>query len=193
MIRLSFRALSDYGNRVIEVLRKSGPELQCTCRPDESCLVEISELPGRRFEVIVKMPRPVRESLDWTTCAAVSGMYRRLFDNRASAERIHEAVAAMVGAAMQDKGPATPLPEDLNIVLVDTSMLYKAQDLVAGCDHCTRYAEIPFKCLLDSVTDGDPTVTQYILAEGSARCPRCQRSLTENTLVEFEPPPDSDF
>ena len=39
------------------------------------------------------------EPRDWTAYAAVAGMYRRLFDNRATAERIHEAVAAMVGGA----------------------------------------------------------------------------------------------
>jgi hypothetical protein len=192
VIRLSFRAVTEYGNHVIEALRKSGPELRCDCRQDEVCLVEVSELPGRRFEAIVTMPRPVMEPKDWTVCAAVTGMYRRLFDNRATAERIHEEVAAMVGAAMQEERARTPLPEDLNIVLVDSSMLDKAQHLIVGCENCTRVAEIPFKCILDSLTDGDPTVTQYILVEGSTRCPRCGRSLNEDTLVEFQPPCEID-
>ena len=193
MIRLSFRSLTDYGNHVMEALRKSGLELRCGCRPNESCLVEISELPGRRFEAIVTMPRPVREPLDWTVYTAVAGMYRRLFDNRATAERIHDAIAAMVGGPMLEARPATPAPEDLNIVLVDTWMLSKARRLIVGCDGCTRYAEIPFKCILDSVTDGDPTVTQYVVFEGSAQCPRCGRNLNEDTLVEFQPPQPNDY
>jgi hypothetical protein len=138
----------------------------------------------------VTMPRPVREPLDWTVYTAVAGMYRRLFDNRATAERIHEAVAALVSGEMQDARPATTAPEDLNIALVDSWMLHKAQGLIVGCEGCTRYAEIPFKCLLDSVTDGDPTVTQYVVVEGSAQCPRCGKNLNEDTLVEFEPPRD---
>jgi len=137
------------------------------------------------------MPRPVLEPRDWTVYAAVAGMYSRLFDNRATAERIHEAVAAMVGGAMMENRQ-TMSPEDLNIVLVDASMLHQAQRLIVGCETCTRYAEIPFKCILDSVTNGDPTVTQYILAEGAALCSRCGRTLNEDTLVEFEPPRDND-
>ena len=192
MIRLNFKALTKHGNKVIENLRKSGAELHCKCRPNECCAIEISELPGRRFEAIVTMPRPVVETRDWTVCTAVSGMYRRLFDNRASAEKIHEAIATVVGGTMVEKVLGIS-PEDLNIVLLDALMLDKAQRLIVGCEICTRYAEIPFKCILDSVTDGDPTVTQYILSEGAARCPRCGRTLTEDTLVEFEPPRDHDY
>jgi hypothetical protein len=191
VIQLSFKALTEHGNHVIEALRKTGPKLCSKCRPHESCLVEISELPGRRFEAIVTMPRPVLEPQDWTVYHAVAGMYRRLFDNRATADRIHEAVAAMVGGPMMENRQ-TMSPEDLNIVLIDASMLHQAQRLIVGCETCTRYAEIPFKCILDSVTDGDPTVTQYILIEGAALCPRCGRTLNEDTLVEFEPPRDND-
>jgi hypothetical protein len=125
-------------------------------------------------------------------------MYRRMFDKRATAQRIRDAVASMVGAPLGD-GKATETPasigrEGLNIVLVDKETLRQARNLIFGCQSCSPYAEIPFDSILDRVTGRDPAATQYILAEGVMRCPRCMRYMSESTLVEFEPTrDDSDF
>lgn len=151
--------------------------------------MEITELPGRRIEVVVKRPRPVVEDHGWATMAAMGGMYRLLFDKRATATRIRDAVTRIVGASIEgaDPAPTTPAIEDLNIVLVDSATLHKAQRMIGGCRMCSRYADIPFNSILDSITGGDPTNTRYILAEGSARCPRCRRNVRENSLVEYQP------
>lgn len=121
-----------------------------------------------------------------------TGMYRRLFDKRTSVQQIREAVAAMVAATIAEEGsyipPPEPSTEDLSIVLVDAATLRRAHKLIVGCQVCSPFAEIPFDSILDRVTGHDPSRTQYIIVEGSAKCPRCFRELRENTLVEFEPP-----
>jgi hypothetical protein len=201
MVRLSLRALSVYGKKIASSLRASEPELNqhCSCPPGESCSVEITELPGRRFEAVVIRPGTVAEPQDWSEITAVFGTYRRVFDKRATAQRIREGVAFLVGATLNGRkteASAEPLPSaaDLNIVLVDSESLRQARKLIFGCQFCSPYAEIPFDSILDRVTGHDPAVTQYILAEGSMNCPRCRRQVSESTLVEFEPPPEnSDF
>jgi hypothetical protein len=191
LVNLSLRALSVYGKKVISSLKASEPQLNhhCSCPPGESCNVEITELPGRRIEVVVKRPRPVVADHGWATMTTMNGMYRLLFDKRATADRIRDAVTAIVGAAIEktDPTPTTPSLEDLNIVLVDSATLYKAQRLIGGCRMCSRFADIPFNSILDSITGGDPTNTRYVLAEGSAKCPRCRRNVRENSLVEYQP------
>jgi len=191
LVHLSLRALSVYGKKVVGSLEASKPQLNhhCSCPPGESCNVEITELPGRRIEVVVKRPRPVVADHGWATVTAVTGMYRLLFDKRATAVRIREAIASMVGAAIEKSEPAPTNPslEDLNIVLVDSATLHKAQRLIGGCRMCSRYADMPFNSILDSITGADPTNTRYILAEGSAKCPRCRRNVRENSLVEYQP------
>lgn len=106
MVHLSLRALSVYGKKVIGSLKASEPDLNhhCSCPPGESCNVEISELPGRRIEVVVKRPRPVIEDQGWATVTTASGMYRLLFDKRATATRIRDAVTAIVGAVIEKSG-----------------------------------------------------------------------------------------
>ena len=199
MVRLSLNALSVYGKKVTNALRASHVAFNeiCSCPPGQSCTVEITELPGRRFEAVVVRPGSVANTKDWEPEARVEGTYRQLFDKRATAQRIRDAVAAMVGAPVQENGsdPAgtTPAPDDLNIVLVDTGILREARKLIGGCERCSPYAEIPFESILDRITGYDPSVTQYILVDGSANCPRCLRQLREKTLVEFEPQVDSEF
>jgi hypothetical protein len=195
MVRLSLRPLSLYGKKVTRSLNASLSDLNqhCSCPPGESCSVEITELPGRRFEVVVTRPRPTIQDHGWTPIASIAGMYRLTFDKRASANKIREAIKNMVGAAIESKRPyrepAAPLPEELNIVLVNSQILRRALRLVVGCRHCSPSADIPFSCILDSVTGSDPSTTTYMLAEGSARCPRCGRNIREDSLVEFDPAP----
>ena len=195
MVRLKLQALSLYGKKVTDAIRANEPFLnqKCSCPPGESCSVEITEFPGRRIEAVVTRPRSVAEPQGWKTNAAVRGMYRFLFDKRATSKRIREAVATIVGAALDDRKRQQELDDEsevLKIVLVDSYMLQKARNLIAGCQLCSPYAEIPFDSILDRVTDNDPSMTRYVVAEGSAQCPRCHRPLSEDTLVEFEPPLD---
>ena len=197
MVQLSLRALSVYGKKVASSLRASEPELNqhCSCPSGQSCSVEIRELPGRRFEAVVTRPRPVGELQEWSTIKAVSGMYRRQFDKRATAQRIREALASIVGATLVEGRAETqnlPAAEGLNIVLVDKETLRQARNLIFGCQVCSPYAEIPFDSILDRVTGRDPAVTQYVFGEGRVNCPRCMRHLSESTLVEFEPARDDD-
>jgi len=197
MVQLSLRALSVYGKKVASSLRASEHDLNqhCSCPPGQSCSVEITELPGRRFEVVVTRPRPVEETQEWSTISAVSGIYRRLFDKRATAQRIRDALASIVGATLQTGKAgkqALPQPEGPNIVLVDKETLRQARRLIFGCQVCSPYAEIPFDSILDRVTGRDPAMTQYVFGEGGITCPRCMRHLSESTLVEFEPASDDD-
>lgn len=194
MIRLNLRALSVYGKKITESLRSHEKELQrhCSCPPGESCSVEITELPGRRFEAMVTRPRAVTEAHDWSPITAVDGMYRRLFEKRTSAKRIHDAIAQMVHARIGDtKAPAVPENDEIRIVVIDPSTLRRAQGLIIGCRTCSRFAEIPFGCILDSLTGTDPSMTRVMLPAGAAKCPRCRREIDEDTLVEFKPPSES--
>ena len=45
-------------------------------------------------------------------------------------------------------------------------------------------AEISFEVILDTLTDNDPAVTDYIMRE-PAKCPTCKRAILENTFVEL--------
>jgi hypothetical protein len=120
-------------------------------------------------------------------------MYRCIFDKRATAQRIRDALVSMVGATLDDT-IAVSSTEGPNVVLVDKETLRQARRLVFGCQVCSPYAEIPFDSILDRVTRRDPAITQYVFGEGAVRCPRCMRHISDSTLVEFEPArDDSDF
>jgi hypothetical protein len=76
-----------------------------------------------------------------------------------------------------------PTPEQQIIVLVDSSVIRRAQNLIAFCQYCdSESSEFPFDLLLDRVTGSDPTRTDYIL-ETPAKCPNCRRDVLEKTLV----------
>lgn len=78
------------------------------------------------------------------------------------------------------------IPEEQNIVLVDTETTRKAQQQIVSCESCNREeAEFLFSEILDSLTGNDPTVTAYVL-ETPARCLRCGASVTEETLIEWD-------
>jgi len=78
-----------------------------------------------------------------------------------------------------------PPPQTQTVVLVDTRTLRNAERLILGCQYCSpTNAEIPFDWILDRITGADPTLTDYIMVECMARCPKCKRELTEKTLVE---------
>ena len=188
MTELKLKAITDYGTSITNSLKELEPGFHCKCRPEEACTIEITELPGSRFEAVVTMPRPVQDAQDWTIHPGTSGVYRRTFDKRATVDQIQQSVAGIVGAEMRDTDLASGSESSGElIVVVDPATLQKAQNLIVGCAQCTQLPEIPFKCILDSVTNSDPTATQYILTAGSAICPRCGRSITVDTLVKFQP------
>jgi hypothetical protein len=56
--------------------------------------------------------------------------------------------------------------------------------MIAGCEACSKDAEIPSDNILDRVTGSDPSVTDYIL-EVSARCLQCGAEIREKTLVDM--------
>src|SRR5215831_12754497 len=63
-----------------------------------------------------------------------------------------------------------PTPEEQNIVLVNAATLREAEKLIDSCEQCNpEGAEIPFDNILDRVTGSDPSVTDYILEQQSAR------------------------
>ena len=58
-------------------------------------------------------------------------------------------------------------------VFIDADTLQQAQELIGSCEHCTPdLADVPFDYVLDSITNYDPEVTDYVLSE-PVRCPRC--------------------
>jgi len=188
MTELKLKAITDYGTSITNSLKELEPGFHCKCRPEEVCTIEITELPGSRFEAVVTMPRAVQDAQDWTIHPGTSGVYRRTFDKRATVDQIQQSVAGIVGAEMRETDLASRSESAGElIVVVDPATLQKAQNLIVGCAQCTQLPEIPFKCILDSVTNSDPTSTQYILTAGSAICPRCGRSITVDTLVKFQP------
>jgi hypothetical protein len=41
-----------------------------------------------------------------------------------------------------------PAPEQQNVVLINSTKLQKAQQLIGGCEVCSEHAELPFeKCI----------------------------------------------
>jgi len=175
--------VTGYGKNVIISLKQRESELVCECRPGEFCDINVTERPGRQIEVIVTMPRPVVEARDWEVYGA-AGTYRRYFERRATAERIHLAISSIVAAVMREANE--PAPENLNIVLIDAATLQKAQNLIVGCSQCVGTASMLFKSILDGVTKADPQLTRYVL-ERDPICTRCGRSIDGDTLVEFQP------
>jgi hypothetical protein len=76
-----------------------------------------------------------------------------------------------------------PGPEEQNVVLIDSATLQKTQRMIAGCEACSKTAEIPFDNILDRVTGSDLSVTDYIL-EVPAKCLHSGAEINEKTLVD---------
>jgi hypothetical protein len=70
------------------------------------------------------------------------------------------------------------------LVAVSRYTLLRARQEIVGCEFCTEQAAVPFSWVLDRVTDGIGAGTDYIMSE-PVRCPRCTRSVFEETLVEW--------
>ena len=190
MVRLSLRAQSLYGRKIANSIKATEPtfNLRCSCPPGQSCSVEVNELSRRQFEVIVTRPAPVLESGDWSAMAELTGKYRRLFEKRATAERIAAFVSKMVGAPLtngpQEKAEISPTPD---IFQVDSAMLERVEKLILGCHMCSPFAEVPLFIVLDRLRNAGSAKVQYILAR-PPHCLRCKRPMTEHSLVDVEAP-----
>jgi len=76
-------------------------------------------------------------------------------------------------------------PEQQNVIVIDAATLREAERVIESCEHCNPTgAEIQFNCILDRVTDSDPSVTDYVL-EQPAKCPKCRHDILEKTLIEW--------
>ncbi len=78
-----------------------------------------------------------------------------------------------------------PTPEQQKVVLIESSVLHKAERFIESCGYCNPAAEVPFDTILDLITGSDPSVTDYLL-EQPAKCPKCRHDILEKTLVEAE-------
>ena len=58
--------------------------------------------------------------------------------------------------------PSKLTTEDLDIVLIDETVLLEALEWVSGCENCAEDAFTTFDCLLDAITGCDPTITEYV-------------------------------
>jgi len=72
--------------------------------------------------------------------------------------------------------------EEINVVLIDESVLREALHWVSGCWACSEYATISFDYILDAITGCEPSVTEYVLCR-PAKCPHCAGEITEKTAV----------
>jgi len=91
----------------------------CDCGPNETCLIEITELPDKGIDAIVTKPRAVAESGDWKPYAVVEGMCGRRFDKGTTAKHIHESLGKILDPPRMeecksgDRGArANPLPAE---------------------------------------------------------------------------------
>lgn len=101
MIEFRLKALTARGETIIKSLQQGQHELHCYCPPNESCLVEITEMPDQRIDVIVTKPRAVAEPGEWKPYTVVHGMYGRRFDKGTNAERLHASIDQILGAPSQ--------------------------------------------------------------------------------------------
>lgn len=120
----------------------------------------------------------------------VMGRYRRLFDRRATAERIVASLSKIVAAPLSgesegDEGTESDLAD---IAVVDSSLQQKVEGLVLGCHMCSPFADIPLFVVLDNLREASAARTRYVF-EGSPSCPRCRRAMTEHTLIDMETKP----
>jgi hypothetical protein len=98
-ITLQLKTLTPDGKQIVDSLLDRRQELPCDCRQNESCIVEITEMPDQRIDVIVRRPRPVADCRDWKPYAVVEGMYGRRFDRGTTANCICESLSEILGPA----------------------------------------------------------------------------------------------
>ena len=71
---------------------------------------------------------------------------------------------------------------ETDVVLVDEAILGQAEKWISACEQCSNIAELSFEELLDAITGCDPVTTDYLMCR-TARCPSCNREVTEKSLI----------
>jgi hypothetical protein len=72
--------------------------------------------------------------------------------------------------------------EDQVVKLIDDTAIHEAEDLIVGCEVCSKDAWLPFDYVLNTVTGDDP-VSDYIMRT-KAKCPCCRYQIRERSLVK---------
>jgi hypothetical protein len=71
---------------------------------------------------------------------------------------------------------------ETDVVLVGEDILGQAEKWISACEQCSNLAELSFEELLDAITGCDPVTTDYLMCR-TARCPSCNREVTEKSLI----------
>jgi hypothetical protein len=71
--------------------------------------------------------------------------------------------------------------EEIEVLLIDETVLKEALHWVTGCEQCSPNASIHFDYVLDAVVGADPT-TEYIMQQ-AVKCPACSSDITEKTRI----------
>ena len=74
------------------------------------------------------------------------------------------------------------------LVVVGALSLGEAQSRVTACQNCSLRVSRPFRDVLIEVLGVNHPMSDFVLAD-SARCPNCDSSILENTLVRCEGEP----
>ena len=106
MIEFRLKALTARGEHIIHFLQQNELNLSCHCRPGESCVIEITEMPDERIDAIVCRPKPIKMPGEWRPYTLVKGMYGRRFDKGTSAQCIRDSLAAILGAGLLENSLA---------------------------------------------------------------------------------------
>lgn len=89
--------------QIWKALKEAQPVLDshCSCPGDtEGCLIDLSELPNRRFEAVVTRPRLATVSCDWDVASSRPAKYRKVFEKRTSSGLILDSVIRIVSAPL---------------------------------------------------------------------------------------------
>src|SRR6185436_2749204 len=80
LITFRLKTQTPNGKQIVDSLLDHRQELPCECRQNESCIVEITEMPDQRIALIVNRPRHIAHCRNWNPYATVEGIYARRFD-----------------------------------------------------------------------------------------------------------------
>ena len=73
---------------------------------------------------------------------------------------------------------------EIDIALVDETLVAFAEEGLSGCERCAENAVISFDYVLDALTGPDPN-TEYVMCR-PAICPFCLGEITEKTMVALK-------
>ena len=62
--------------------------------------------------------------------------------------------------------------EEIDIALVDETLLAQAEEWLSACERCADNAVVALDYVLDALTGADPSRTEYVMCR-PAQCPFC--------------------